>query len=122
MERKTNISVWQLRLFEGFDKDVMVMQRDEEEIFDEAIHVFFDREYYDAYVAMAVKYSKHQYAYHEDKLGEIVHQIFEETIPGLVLHMSTNSEAPKNVLGDEKYIAARELLGLKDAADSYHAL
>lgn len=122
MERKTNISVWQLRLFEGFDKDVMVMQRDEEEIFDEAIHVFFDKEYYDAYVAMAVKYSKHQYAYHEDKLGEIVHQIFEETIPGLVLHMSTNSEAPKNVLGDEKYIAARELLGLKDAADSYHAL
>ena len=122
MERKTNISVWQLRLFEGFDKDVMVMQRDEEEIFDKAIHVFFDKEYYDAYVAMAVKYSKHQYAYHEDKLGEIVHQIFEETIPGLVLHMSTNSEAPKNVLGDEKYIAARELLGLKDAADSYHAL
>lgn len=122
MERKTNISVWQLRLFEGFDKDVMVMQRDEEEIFDEAIHVFFDKEYYDAYVAMAVKYSKHQYAYHEDKLGEIVHQIFEETIPGLVLHMSTNSEAPKNVLGDEKYIAARELLGLKDAADSYHVL
>ena len=59
MERRTNISVWQLRLFEGFDKDVMVMQRDEEEVFDEAIHVFFDREYYDAYVAMAVRYSTH---------------------------------------------------------------
>ena len=122
MERRTNISVWQLRLFEGFDKDVMVMQRDEEEVFDEAIHVFFDREYYDAYVALAVKYSKHQYAYHEDKLGEIVHQIFDEKIPGLVLHMSTNPDAPKNILGDEKYIAARELLGLRDAADSYHAL
>ncbi len=122
MERRTNISVWQLRLFEGFDKDVMVMQRDEEEVFDEAIHVFFDREYYDAYVAMAVRYSTHHYAYHEDKLGEIVHQIFEEKIPGLVLHMSTNPDAPKNILGDEKYIAARELLGLRDAADSYHAL
>ncbi|MDE7185512.1 MAG: hypothetical protein K2O40_13860 [Lachnospiraceae bacterium] len=122
MERRTNISVWQLRLFEGFDKDVMVMQRDEEEVFDQAIHVFFDREYYDAYVAMAVKYSGHHYAYHEDKLGEIVHQIFDENIPGLVLHMSTNSDAPKNILGDEKYIAARELLGLRDAADSYHAL
>ena len=122
MERRTNVSVWQLRLFEGFDKDVMVMQRDEEEVFDEAIHVFFDREYYDAYVAMAVRYSTHHYAYHEDKLGEIVHQIFEEKIPGLVLHMSTNPDAPKNILGDEKYIAARELLGLRDAADSYHAL
>ena len=122
MERRTNISVWQLRLFEGFDKDVMVMQRDEEEVFDEAIHVFFDREYYDAYVAMAVRYSTHHYAYHEDKLGEIVHQIFEEKIPGLVLPMSTNPDAPKNILGDEKYIAARELLGLRDAADSYHAL
>ena len=55
MERRTNISVWQLRLFEGFDKDVMVMQRDEEEVFDDAIHVFFDKEYYDAYVAMAVR-------------------------------------------------------------------
>lgn len=98
------------------------MQRDEEEVFDEAIHVFFDREYYDAYVAMAVRYSTHHYAYHEDKLGEIVHQIFEEKIPGLVLHMSTNPDAPKNILGDEKYIAARELLGLRDAADSYHAL
>ncbi len=122
MERRTNISVWQLRLFEGFDKDVMVMQRDEEEVFDDAIHVFFDKEYYDAYVAMAVRYSAHHYAYHEDKLGEVVHQIFEESIPGLVLHMSTNNDAPKNILGDEKYIAARELLGLRDAADSYHVL
>lgn len=43
MERKTNISVWQLRLFEGFDKDIMVMQRDEEEVFDDAIHVFFEK-------------------------------------------------------------------------------
>lgn len=122
MERKTNISVWQLRLFEGFDKDVMVMQRDEEEVFDDAIHVFFEREYYDAYVAKATKYSSHSYAYHEDKLGEVVNQIFDENIPGLVLHISTNEDAPKNVLCDEKYIAARELLGLKDVADSYHYL
>jgi len=122
VERKTNISVWQLRLFEGFDKDIMVMQRDEEEIFDDAIHVFFEKEYYDAYVAIAVKYSKHQYAYHEDKLGEVVNQVFDENIPGLVLHISTNENAPKNVLCDEKYIAAKELLGLKDAADSYHFL
>ena len=43
MERKTNISVWQLRLFEGFDKDIMVMQRDEEEVFDDAIHVFLKK-------------------------------------------------------------------------------
>lgn len=122
MERKTNISVWQLRLFEGFDKDIMVMQRDEEEVFDNALHVFFDKEYYDAYVAKAVKYSSHQYAYHEDKLGEVVNQIFEEGIPGLVLHMSTNENVPKNVLCDEKYIASKELLGLKDAANSYHSL
>ncbi len=122
VERKTNISVWQLRLFEGFDKDVMVMQRDEEEVFDGAVHVFFDREYYDAYVAKASKYSGHRYAYHEDKLGEVINQIFDEEIPGLVLHISTTEGAPKNVLGDEKYIAARELLGLRDAADSYHYL
>lgn len=122
MERKTNISVWQLRLFEGFDRDIMVMQRDEEEIFDSAIHVFFDKEYYDAYVAKAVKYSGHRYAYHEDKLGEVINQVFDENIPGLVLHISTNEKGPKNVLGDEKYIAAKELLGLRDAADSYHFL
>lgn len=122
MERKTNISVWQLRLFEGFDKDIMVMQRDEEEVFDDAIHVFFEKEYYDAYVAKAVRYSGHHYAYHEDKLGEVINQIFDEKIPGLVLHIRTNENAPKNVLSDEKYIAAKELLGLKDAADSYHFL
>lgn len=122
MERKTNISVWQLRLFEGFDKDIMVMQRDEEEVFDGAIHVFFEKEYYDAYVAKAVKYGEHRYAYHEDKLGEVINQIFEEGIAGLALHVSTNEAAPKNVLGDEKYIAARELLSLRDAADSYHFL
>lgn len=122
MKRKTNISVWQLRLFEGFDKDIMVMQRDEEEVFDDAIHVFFEKEYYDAYVEKAVRYGRHRYAYHEDKLGEVVNQIFDEGIPGLVLHISTNENAPKNMLGDEKYIAARELLGLKDAADSYHFL
>lgn len=122
MRRKTNISVWQLRLFDGFDKDIMVMQRDEEEVFDDAIHVFFDKEYYDAYVARAVRYSKHQYAYHEDKLGEVINQIFDEDIPGLVLHISMNENAPKNLLGDEKYIAAKELLGLRDAADSYHFL
>lgn len=120
MERKTNISVWQLRLFEGFDKDVMVMQRDEEEVFDDAIHVFFEREYYDAYVSKATRYGSHSYAYHEDKLGEVINQIFEENIPGLVLHISTNEDAPQNILCDEKYIGARELLGLKDVADSYH--
>lgn len=122
MERKTNISVWQLRLFEGFDRDIMVMQRDEEEVFDDALHVFFDKEYYDAYVAAAVKYSGHRYAYHEDKLGEAVNQIFEEGIPGLALHISTNESAPKNILGDEKYIAAKDLLVLRDAAESYHFL
>lgn len=122
MKRKTNISVWQLRLFDGFDKDIMVMQRDEEEVFDDAIHVFFEKEYYDAYVEKAVRYGGHRYAYHEDKLGEVINQIFDEGISGLVLHISTNENAPKNMLGDEKYIASRELLGLKDAADSYHFL
>ena len=124
MERKSNISVWQVGLFEGFDKDIMVMQRDEEEVFDDAIHVFFEREYYDAYVAKAVKYSSHQYAYHEDKLGEVVNQVFEEAIPGLVIHMntSTDANAPKNQLCDEKYISAKELTGYRDAAESYHLL
>ncbi|MDE7415776.1 MAG: hypothetical protein K2N44_05570 [Lachnospiraceae bacterium] len=122
MKRKTNISVWQLRLFEGFNKDIMVMQRDEEEVFDDAIHVFFEKEYYDAYVAKATRYSGHRYAYHEDKLGEVINQVFDEDIPGLVLHIRTNENAPKNLLGDEKYIAAKELLGLRDAADSYHFL
>lgn len=124
MERKSNISVWQIGLFEGFDKDIMVMHRDEEEVFDDAIHVFFEREYYDAYVAKAVKYSSHNYAYHEDKLGEVVNQVFEETIPGLVIHMntSTDSDAPKNQLCDEKYISAGELIGYRDAAESYHLL
>ncbi|MDE6917244.1 MAG: hypothetical protein K2P39_10670 [Lachnospiraceae bacterium] len=122
MKRKTNISVWQLRLFEGFDKDIMVMQRDEEEVFDDALHVFFERAYYDAYVAKAVRYSTHQYAYHEDKLGEVLNQIFEEEIPGLVLHLGTGDGTEKGVLCDEKYLAAKELLVLKDAADSYHFL
>lgn len=124
MERKSNISVWQIGLFEGFDKDIMVMQRDEEEVFDDAIHVFFEREYYDAYVAKAVKYSSHSYAYHEDKLGEVVNQIFEEQIPGLVIHMNTSTDAnvPKNQLCDEKYISAKELIGYRDAAESYHLL
>lgn len=124
MERKSNISVWQVGLFEGFDKDIMVMQRDEEEVFDDAIHVFFEREYYDAYVAKAVKYSSHQYAYHEDKLGEVVNQVFEEAIPGLVIHMNTSTDAntPTNQLCDEKYISAKELIGYRDAAESYHLL
>ena len=83
---------------------------------------FFDKEYYDAYVTRATRYSSHRYAYHEDKLGEVVNQIFDEDISGLVLHINMNENAPKNLLGDEKYIAAKELLGLKDAADSYHFL
>lgn len=99
------------------------MQRDEDEVFDDAIHVFFEKEYYDAYVEKAARYSSHRYAYHEDKLGEVVNQIFDEDISGLVLHISTAGDgAPKNVLSDEKYIAAKELLALKDAADSYHFL
>ena len=124
VERKSNISVWQIGLFEGFDKDIMVMQRDEEEVFDDAIHVFFEREYYDAYVAKAAKYSNHQYAYHEDKFGEVINQIFEEQITGLVIHMNTNTEenALKNQLCDEKYISAKELAGYRDAAQSYHLL
>lgn len=120
MERKTNITVWQLHLFEGLDKDIMVMQRDEEEVFDEAIHVFFEKEYYDAYVNKAKKYSSHRYAYHEDKLGEVIYQIFDEKIPGLVLHISTAQEGPKNVLCDEKYLSAKDLRVIEDAADSYH--
>ncbi|MCD8039386.1 MAG: hypothetical protein LUE96_09940 [Lachnospiraceae bacterium] len=122
MERKSNISVWQLGLFEGFDRDIMVMQRDEQEVFDDAIHVFFEREYYDAYVSKAVKYGSHRYAYHEDKLGEVVNQIFDEGIPGLVLHMQTDPKAPKNQLGDEKYISAGDLIGCREIADSYHLL
>lgn len=120
MERETNITVWQLRLFEGFNQDIMVMQRDEEEVFDDAIHVFFEKTYYDAYVARAVQYGLHRYAYHEDKLGEVINQIFDENILGLVLHVSANEEAAKTVLCGEKYIAQKELLGLKDVADSYH--
>lgn len=122
MERKTNISVWQLRLFEGLDKDIMVMQRDEEEVFENAIHVFFDKEYYDAYVSKAKRYSNHRYAYHEDKLGEVIYQIFDEKITGMVLHISTSTENAKNVLCDEKYLSAKDLLGIADAAQSYHYL
>ncbi len=120
MERKSNITAWQLNLFDGFDKDVMVMQRDEQEVFDDAIHVFFEREYYDAYVSKAAKYSTHRYAYHEDKLGEVINQIFDEDIKGLVLHMNVDASQPKNVLCEERYLSAKDLLGLRDAADSYH--
>ena len=120
MERKSNITIWQLNLFEGFDRDIMVMQRDEQEVFDDALHVFFDREYYDAYVSKASKYSSHSYAYHEDKLGEVVNQIFDENINGLVLHMNVDAAQPKNVLCEERYLSAKDLLGLRDAADSYH--
>lgn len=30
-----------------------------------------------------------RYAYHEDKLGEVIYQIFDENITGLVLHINT---------------------------------
>ena len=120
MERKSNITVWQLRLFEGLDRDVMVMQRDEEEIFDAAIHVFFEKEYYDAYVNKAKKYSSHSYAYHEDKLGEVIYQIFDEQIPGLVLHINSIENGTQNILADEKYISAKDLLGIKEVVDDYH--
>lgn len=122
MERKSNISGWQLKLYEGFDRDVIVMQRDEEEVFDNAIHVFIDKEYYDTYVSNATKYSTHKYAYHVDKLGEVVYQVFEENIAGIVLHIIGNDKSPKNVLYDEKYVSANDLFGLKDVADSYHYL
>ncbi len=130
MDRESNIAAWQMGLFDGFDRDIMVMQRDEQEVFDDALHVFFEKEYYDAYVAKAAKYGTHSYAYHEDKLGEVVNQIFDENIPGLVFHMQMqvhsmtgNSEgAPKDRLCDERYISADELLGFKELADSYHLM
>jgi hypothetical protein len=122
VERKSNITVWQLRLFEGFDRDIMVMQRNEEEVFDDAIHVFFEKEYYNAYVARAAKYSTNRYAYHEDKLGEVIYQIYDEGIKGLVLHIGLGDGDKKNQLSEEKYISARDLMSIKDAADSYHYL
>lgn len=120
MERESNVTVWQLGLFDGLDRDVMVMQRDEQEVFDNAIHVFFEREYYDAYVNKAKKYSEHRYAYHEDKLGEVIYQIFDEEIPGMVFHVSTQPEAPKNMLCEEKYISAEDLMGIYDAVENFH--
>lgn len=120
MERESNVTAWQLGLFDGFDKDVMVMQRDEEEVFDGAIHVFFEKEYYDAYVNKAKKYGEHRYAYHEDKLGEVIYQIFDEEIPGMVFHVSTQPDAPKNMLCEEKYIAVEDLMGLHDVVENYH--
>ena len=124
MERKSNVSVWQIGLFEGFDRDVMVMQRDEEEVFEGALHVFFDKAYYDVYVAKAVKYGNHRYAYHIDKLGEVVNQVFDENIEGLVIFMNTAGAEnnPNNSLCDEKYISAKELIGYKDIAQSYHLM
>lgn len=123
MERKSNITVWQLRLFEGFDKDVMVMQRDEEEVFDDALHVFFDKEYYDAYVSKAKKYSNHRYAYHEDKLGEVIYQIFDEKIEGLVLHITPIEQGAQNhALCEEKYLSAKDLKLYEDFVESYHYL
>lgn len=120
MERESNVTVWQLGLFDGFDKDVMVMQRDEEEVFDGAIHVFFEKEYYDAYVNKAKKYSEHRYAYHEDKLGEVIYQIFDEEIPGMVFHVTTQPEISKSTLCEEKYISVEDLMGLHDVVENYH--
>lgn len=120
MERESNVTVWQLGLFDGFDKDIMVMQRDEEEVFDGAIHVFFEKEYYDAYVNKAKKYSEHRYAYHEDKLGEVIYQIFDEEIPGMVLHVTTQPDVSKSTLCEEKYISVEDLMGLHDVVENYH--
>ncbi|MBQ7944252.1 MAG: hypothetical protein IJ326_09355 [Lachnospiraceae bacterium] len=122
MERKSNITTWQLGLFDAFDRDVMVMQRDEEEVFDEAIHVFLEKEYYDAYVAKAAKYSKHRYAYHEDKMGEVIYQVFDEQIPGMVIHMQAQAEVAKNVLFEERYLSEEDLRQVADIADSYHMM
>lgn len=122
VERKSNITTWQLGLFDAFDRDVMVMQRDEEEVFDEAIHVFLEKEYYDAYVAKASKYSQHRYAYHEDKMGEVIYQIFDENIPGMVIHMQAQAEVSKNVLFEERYLSAEDLRQVADIADSYHMM
>ncbi|MBQ6786762.1 MAG: hypothetical protein IJO85_03470 [Lachnospiraceae bacterium] len=120
MERESNVTVWQLGLFDGFDKDVMVMQRDEEEVFDGAIHVFFEKEYYDAYVSKAKKYSEHRYAYHEDKLGEVIYQIFDEEIPEMVFHVTTQPDVSKSTLCEEKYISVEDLMGLHDVVENYH--
>lgn len=120
MERKSNITIWQLRLFDGLDKDIMVMQRNEEEVFDEAIHVFFEKDYYDAYVSKAKKYSEYRYAYHEDKLGEVLYQIFDEDIKGLVLHINTLQNGAKTTLCDERYLAASDLRIMKEVIESYH--
>ena len=109
MERKSNITIWQLRLFEGLNKDIMVMQRNEEEVFDDAIHVFFEKEYYDAYVNKAKRYGEYRYAYHEDKLGEVIYQIFDENITGLVLHINTLENGSKTTLCDVKYLSAKDL-------------
>ena len=120
MERKSNITIWQLRLFEGLNKDIMVMQRNEEEVFDDAIHVFFEKEYYDAYVNKAKRYGEYHYAYHEDKLGEVIYQIFDENITGLVLHINTLENGSKTTLCDEKYLSAKDLRVMKEIVDSYH--
>lgn len=122
VKRESNISAWQLRLFEGLDTDVMVMQRNEEEVFDDALHVFMNREYYDAYVAKAVKYGDYRYAYHNDKLGEVLYQLFDENTEGLSLHMNTDNKAQGSVLCDEKYISADDLVMMRDVVDSYHFL
>lgn len=122
MERKSNITIWQLHLFEGLDRDIMVMHRDEEEVFDDAIHVFFDKQYYDAYISKATKYSNHKYSYHDDKLGDIIYQIFDENIPGMVLHMSTQDKMPGNVLCEEKYLSAKDLVPIKETVENYHYL
>lgn len=100
----------------------MVMHRDEEEVFDDAIHVFFDKQYYDAYISKANKYSDHQYSYHDDKLGDIIYQIFDENIPGMVLHMSTQDKMPGNILCDEKYLSAKDLIPIKETVENYHYL
>jgi hypothetical protein len=73
-------------------------------------------------VSKAAKYASHRYAYHEDKLGEVINQIFDENIKGLVLHISATEEDKKSMPGEERYISAKDLLSLKDAADSYHYL
>ena len=100
----------------------MVMHRDEEEVFDDAIHVFFDKQYYDAYISKAKKYSDHEYSYHDDKLGDIIYQIFDEKIPGMVLHMSTQDKMPGNILCDEKYLSAKDLMPIKETVENYHYL
>ena len=112
MERESNVTVWQLGLFDGLDRDVMVMQRDEQEVFDNAIHVSAFEEVFHWFVKTCLKYNVQAFitthsAEAIDAMLKVSHEIHTDSDPLKIITMrkscKSNSTFLKIRTGEEAY-------------------